>query len=259
MSEVSPFPYAGGLDRGPDAPPLYRQLIRELRALAESVGSGERFPSERELMERYDVSRVTVQQAVVDLVRSGHLRRQQGRGTFVIEPKVERGLQATNSFSEDMRQKGLTPSAELVNHEIVPANARLGRQLEVDIGADVVLVERLMLADDEPMAVHQTYLRADLCQALIERHLDDLRSGGSLYDVLEGRGGLDLAEAEETVEAAQASVEIADLLGMTAGDPILWIVRRTSLTDGTVLELSEMSYRGDRYRLTLHTSRRAGA
>jgi GntR family transcriptional regulator len=259
MSQTTPPPELGVLDRGPDAPPLYRQLTRELRTLAESVGAGERFPSERELTERYDVSRVTVQQAIADLVRSGHLRRQQGRGTFVSEPKVERPLQATNSFSEDMRQKGLAPSSELVSHERLAANGRLSRELGVEAGAEVVLVERLMLADDEPMAVHQTYLRGDLCGPLIERHIDELRRGGSLYDLLENTGGLQLAEAEETVEATQASAEIADLLGMNDGDPILWIVRRTSLTDGTRLELSEMSYRGDRYRLTLHTSRRVRA
>lgn len=256
MSEVSP-PALGVLDRGPDAPPLYRQLTRELRALAETVGPGVRFPSERELTERYDVSRVTVQQAVADLVRSGHLRRQQGRGTFVSEPKIERPLQATNSFSEDMRQKGLHPSAHLVAHEEIAATGRLARELGLEDGEGAVLIERLMLADGEPMAVHQTYLRADRCGALVERHLGDLRDGGSLYDTLENRGGLELAGAEETVEATQASAEIAGLLGVSEGDPILWIVRRTSLRDGTPLEISEMSYRADRYRLTLHTSRRA--
>lgn len=255
MSDALSVSDAGALDRGPDAPPLYRQLTRELRTLAESIGPGQRFPSERELIERYDVSRITVQQAVADLARSGHLRRQQGKGTFVAEPKVERPLQATNSFSEDMRQKGLAPSARLVEHEIVRADGRLSRELGVEEGAPVVLVERLMLADDEPMAVHQTYLRGDLCGPVVERHLGVLQTGGSLYDVLENQGGLVLAAAEETVEAAQASDEIAELLGMPAGEPILWIVRRTSLADGTRLELSEMSYRGDRYRLTLHTRR----
>lgn len=257
MSDAVQLPEVGTLDRGPDAPPLYRQLIRELRTLAESVGPGRRFPSERELIERYDVSRITVQQAIRDLVRSGHLRRQQGLGTFVSEPKVERPLQATNSFSEDMRQKGLTPSARLVGFETLEANGRLGRELGVEDGDDIVLVERLMLADDEPMAVHQTYLRGDHCRSVIERHLEDLRDGGSLYDLLENVGGLELAEAEETVEATQASDEIAGLLGVGVGEPILWIVRRTQLVDGTPLELSEMSYRGDRYRLTLHTTRRS--
>lgn len=259
MNQAITPPGVGVLDRGPDAPPLYRQLTRELRTLAETVGPGARFPSERELTERYDVSRVTVQQAVADLVRSGHLRRHQGRGTFVSEPKIERPLQATNSFSEDMRQKGLQPSARLVVHERIAANGRLARELGIEDGDDVVLIERLMLADGEPMAVHQTYLRGDRCAALVERNIEELRAGGSLYDTLENRGGLELAGSEETVEATQASAEIAELLGVDEGDPILWIVRRTSLTDGTALELSEMSYRADRYRLTLHTSRRAGA
>jgi len=243
------------LDRGPDAPPLYRQLIRELRATCDALGPGERFPSERELTEHYDVSRVTVQQALAELVRSGQLRREQGRGTFVAEPKVERPLFRMNSFSEDMRQKGLIPSSRLVSHSTTLANGRLRRELSLEEGAEVVLVERIMLADGEPMAVHQTYLRADRCAGLIARHLDDLRAGRSLYDVLENQGGLRLTEADESVESTEGTGEIAELLGIDEGDPVLWIVRRTWLEDGTPLELSEMSYRGDRYRLTLRSRR----
>ena len=246
---------ASVLDRGPDAPPLYRQLIRELRALCDSLGPGERFPSERELTEHYDVSRVTVQQALAALVRSGLLRREQGRGTFVAEPKVERPLSRMNSFSEDMRQKGLAPSSRLVSHSTMVANLRLARALSVEQGAEVVLIERLMFADDAPMAVHQTYIRGDRCGDLVRRHLDDLRAGRSLYDLLENQGGLRLTEADETVEATEATGEIAGLLGIDIGDPVLWIVRRTWLDDGVPLEVSEMTYRGDRYRLTLRSQR----
>lgn len=243
------------LDRGPDAPPLYRQLIRELRSICDQLGPGERFPSERELIETFGVSRVTVQQAVLELVRSGLVQRKQGLGTFVAEPKVERPLLLMNSFSEDMRQKGLRPSSRVVAIRTITADGRLRRALALEPDAAVVLLERVMLADDEPMAVHQTYLRADRCEPLVTAHRDELLAGRSLYDLLENVSGLRLAGADETVEATQAAGDLATLLGIEPGDPVLWIVRRTWLEDGTPLELSEMTYRGDRYRLSLRSSR----
>jgi GntR family transcriptional regulator len=243
------------LDRGPDAPPLYRQLGRELLKVADELGPGMRFPSERELIKRYEVSRITVQQALGDLVRSGNLIRQQGRGTFVSRPKVERPRAQMNSFSEDMRQKGLKPDSKLLSHRQRTADDRLAEMLELDDGGEVVHLERLMLADGEPMAVHQTFLRADLFGDVIEQNIQTLESGGSLYQLLESHTGLRLADADETVEATSATEPIAALLGIDADDPVLWIIRHTFTEDRAPVEVSEMTYRGDRYRLGLRSSR----
>jgi GntR family transcriptional regulator len=246
---------AAVLDRGPDAPPLYRQLGRELLRVADDLGPGTRFPSERELIERYQVSRITVQQALGDLVRSGTLIRQQGRGTFVSRPKVERPRAQMNSFSEDMRQKGLKPDSKLLGYRQRTADGRLAEMLGLEDGDQVVHLDRLMLADGEPMAVHQTFLRADLLGVVIEQNIRTLESGGSLYQLIESLTSLRLADADETVEATSATQSVAAALGIEPGDPVLWIVRHTFTEEGAPVEVSEMTYRGDRYRLGLRSSR----
>lgn len=242
------------LDRGRDAAPLYRQLHRELLGLIAGLTPGDRFPSDRELIELYDVSRITVQQALGDLVRSGHLVRMQGRGTFVSRPKVERGEPSLNSFTEDMQQKGHRASSRLLRRAVLEPSHDVQAALGLEDGDRTLYLERMMLADGEPIAVHYTHLSLALCS-----HVDDWFSAaaleGSLYRILEERCGYRLSEADETVEATVATEDEATLLEVPAGTPLLWLRRITYLDDGRTIEHSTMGYRNDRYRLVMRSSR----
>lgn len=254
MTAVSRFPIRR-LDRGQDAAPLYRQLYRELLGRIESMTPGERFPSDRELIELYGVSRITVQQALRDLARSGQLVRIQGRGTFVSRPKVERGEPSLNSFTEDMRSKGHVASSRLLRRVVTEPSHDVADALNLGDGDTTLYLERLMLADDEPIAVHYTHLVLALCP-----HPDDWFSaaaleGGSLYRILEERCGHRLSVADETVEAAVASAAEGSLLEVAPGAPLLWLQRLTYLADGTAIEHSTMGYRSDRYRLVMRSTR----
>lgn len=242
------------LDRSQDAAPLYRQLYRELLRLVESLTPGDRFPSERELVEMYQVSRITVHQALRDLVQSDHIRRVQGRGTFVSRPKVERGQPSLNSFTEDMRAKGHVPSSRLLHRAELEPPLDVQERLRLPDGARTLYLERLMLADGEPIAVHYTHLVLALCT-----NADVWFAGealhGSLYAILEQRCGHALREAEETVEAAVAAPREAKLLDVAVGAPLLWIRRLSFLEDGSPAEDSTMLYRSDRYRLVMRSTR----
>lgn len=242
------------LDRSQDAAPLYRQLYRELLALVETLEPGDRFPSERELIEVYGVSRMTVHQALRDLTQTNQIVRMQGRGTFVSHPKVERGQPFLNSFTEDMRLKGHVPSTRLLRRTELEPAPDVQERLALKDDVRTLYLERLMLADDQPIALHYTHLVLAYCTNA-EEWFSSAALQGSIYAILEQRCGHELHEAEETVEAAVAAPTEARLLDVAVGAPLLWIRRVTCLADGTPIEDSTMLYRSDRYRLVMRSAR----
>jgi GntR family transcriptional regulator len=242
------------LDRSQDASPLYRQLYRELLSLVETLKPGDRLPSERELIEMYQVSRITVHQALRDLSQTNQIVRLQGRGTFVSHPKVERRQPFLNSFTEDMRLKGHVPSSRLLRRAELEPAPDVQERLALEDGARTLYLERLMLADGQPIALHYTHLVLALCTNADE-WFSSAALEGSIYAILEQRCGHELREAEETVEAAVAGPAEAKQLDVPAGAPLLWIRRVTCLADGTPIENSTMLYRSDRYRLVMRSAR----
>src|SRR5213593_691626 len=119
--------------------------------LIESLNVGQPIPAERQLAVDLAVSRLTVRAALDELVRDGYLDRRHGSGTYVTEPKIAQPLTLT-SFTEDMRRRGMVPSSRTLELTSVSAGARLARRLQVSPEEQVVRVQRLRLADGEPMA-----------------------------------------------------------------------------------------------------------
>jgi GntR family transcriptional regulator len=224
--------------------PKHAQLRTILLALMDDeLAVGQSIPSERELAQRFDLSRMTVRQAVDTLVAEGRLRRVPGRGTFVARPKILMPLRLA-SFSEDMRARGRSPGAVDLGHRVEPAPDDVAAALALPPGSPVCVVARLRTADGAPMAVERAHLPADVVPGLADRTLADR----SLYAVLADTYGLVLDAGEQTIEAGLADEADASLLGLTPGDPVL-LQQRTSSAAGRPVEHTVSTYRGDRYRL----------
>ncbi len=243
------------LDRGPDAAPLYRQVTHRLVTMAQGMQSGDRFPTDRELTELFGVSRITVHQAVKDLVRFGYLLRIQGKGTFVSRPKLERDEPRLNSFSEDMRAMGYRPGAKLLTHQVSAPDDLVREKLALDADEQTLYLERLMLADDEPIAVLYTHLPKRLCLNFDDWFTPEALDDASLYKLLESKCGYQLVEADETIEAIPADEKEAALLEVDAGSPLLWFERLTYLDSGIPIEFSQFMYRAERYKLVIRAKR----
>jgi len=232
--------------------PKYYRLKQELRQEIGQLSPGTAIPTERVLSTRFAVSRTTVRQALHELVVEGRLQRFQGRGTFVAPPKLTQTLQLT-SYTQDIAASGRRPASRLLDATVVPAPPEVARQLRLPQEAPVQRLERLRLADDEPMAVEAVYLDAERFDGLGEA----MRGSNSLYALLRERYATVLVRAEETIETVLASPSEAGLLETGTGLPLLLLTRTSWDEQGRPVEYVRSLYRGDRYRFVANLSRPA--
>ncbi|MFB4163819.1 GntR family transcriptional regulator [Alteribacillus sp. JSM 102045] len=232
--------------------PIYYQIQEMIRKKMDAGEwqPGDMLPSERIFAEEFEVSRMTVRQAITELVNEGLLRREKGKGTFVAEKKLEQTLQGLTSFTEDMKARGFEPGNILNYFRVSEANSDTAKALNMKAGEKVYEMQRIRLADKEPMALETTFIHADLIKGLSEKV-----AGKSLYSYIENEQNLKIGFANQTLESAIAAEKEAELLGIQAGDPILWISRMTHLQDGTPFEYVKSAYRGDRYKFSIHMPR----
>lgn len=148
--------------------PRYYAVKAELFDLVENLGEGTVLPSERELAERFSVSRVTLRQAVSELVLEGKLIRRQGSGTFVAPPKLVQPLSLV-SYTEGMRRQGVEPNRTVITVEELGADEGLARDLTLEPGDPIVHLERVLLADDERIGLESTYLSLGRFPDLLEK------------------------------------------------------------------------------------------
>ena len=226
--------------------PLYLQLKDSLATEITSgrYRSNQRLPSERELSERFRVSRMTVRQALLALAHDGAIYTRVGKGTFVAEPKIDQQLRALTGFSQDVRARGGRPTSRVLEAQVIPAAPDVAAALRIVPDAEVILLARLRLADAVPLAIETAHLPFVLFPELLHHDF----GVESLYDVLEKDYGCTLTQAEQTIEAALASPREIELLEMTPPAAVLRMQRLTLTGDGMPVEYVHSIYRGDRYK-----------
>jgi GntR family transcriptional regulator len=222
-----------------------RETRERVLDIIESLSPGDSIPSERQLSVDLGVSRLTVRAALDDLVREGYLVRRRGAGTFVSEPKVAKGVGTVTSFSDDMRERGMTPASRTLDLQVVPAGARLGRILHVSPSEPVAVIKRLRLADGDPMAIELLHVRQSLVPDLTASDLEE----NSFYDLLAARYHVEIVGGTQTVEPTVTNEEESNALGVPLHSPALLFERVTRSATGDVIEFTSSTYRGDRYRL----------
>jgi GntR family transcriptional regulator len=216
-----------------------RRILEQL--IDAELSPGDAIPSERALVQRLGVSRVTVRQAIADLVETGALERVHGKGTYVTGPQVDSRLHLT-SFSREMRDRGLSPASVVLSATEEPANHGVAQALRLRPGRPVICVKRLRTAEGAPMAYEVGYYPSALFPGLLQREL------GSLYDVFASDYGVVASSGEQTVRAESADAHLARLLGIAKRAPLL-VQERVTRAAERVIELSTSWYRADRYRI----------
>ena len=183
----------------------------------EVYDSKEPIPSERELMETYQVSRITIRKAIDELVTEGYLYKVQGKGTYVKTDEGSNNLFSITSCTEDVLKLGLTPSKKVVVSELVDANVKRAKALEITTSDNVYMIGRILYADKEPLNYTLTFLPEKIFPGLSKY---DLKKE-SLYQIITEVYGVKITKARRTIEAIGAQDEIAEYLDIEEGTPII--------------------------------------
>jgi GntR family transcriptional regulator len=224
----------------PPATPRYiaiAAVVRD-RIATEQLGPHTLLPSERELADQHGVSRMTARQALSLLESEGVVYRKPPRGTFVAEPRVRFHI---GSFSEEVSRLGRRPAARLLWAEHQHPTPAVQLALGLEEGAMVSVFHRLRSVDDVPFALETTFLPADLTPGILDEPDD-----GSLWAVLRGRYGIDLARSTAVLESIVLDDASSAQLGVRAGSAGTLLTRRTEDAAGRCVEYARDVYRADR-------------
>ncbi len=223
--------------------PRYYQIEQAILAHIQKniIQAGEQLPSEAELAQQYQVSRITAKRALDDLVGQGWAYRQQGRGTFVSHTRIK-DMSGFRSFTKDILSKGHTPSSRVVQFEQIPAGEEEAARLKLNVGDPVYLLKRIRYADDHPVAFETAFLPVRLFPNLIQYNLNE-----SLFSVLNDHYHITPTWADAEIQASNSTPEIASLLGMRAGDAVLTAYRLTYTETFELVEYVISIYCGSRF------------
>lgn len=231
---------ASELDRGSSLP-LWAQLEHELRRRMDLGHFTERFPTDRELMEIYGVSRHTARHAVSQLGADGILRRSRGIGTSVDTRTFERSLGALYSLFQVVEESGVPQRSEVRSLERV-RDPEAADQLGLDPDVELVHLDRVRYAGDEPLALDRIWLPSSLAAPLLDA--DFTRT--SLYNELDRTIGRRPNEGWERIHPAIPTADERDCLGLGTGEAV-FSIERLGTHNGEPLEWRITTIRGDRF------------
>lgn len=225
--------------------PLYDQLVDVLREKIENeMDPGDLLPSERELSERYGLSRTTVRLALKELETLGLINRKHGKGTFVSDLSGAMDLTTNYSFTEQMREAGREPKTVDLEFEVCAATKQVADRMGLAPGDKVVYMKRLRFADGVPMMVERTYVPEATFPSLTREDLE----GRSLYAIIENDYHQTIRVAEEEFFASVARKNDAEVLGIAEGAPVLQLSRLTYNDENEAIEYTHSVARADQFK-----------
>jgi GntR family transcriptional regulator len=230
------------LDRKADAS-LWSQLDQELRRRMEAGHFERRFPTDRELMSIYEVSRHTARHAVSQLGADGILRRSRGVGTSVDRRTFERSLGSLYSLFQVVEESGVPQRSDVRALEIV-TDPEAAEQLELEPDSPLVLVDRLRWAGHTPLAIDRIWLPADIAEPLL--HADFTHT--SLYNELDRAAGMHPNAGWERIHPGIPTDEERRSLQLDEGEAV-FSIERSGTYNGEPLEWRVTTIRGDRFTL----------
>jgi GntR family transcriptional regulator len=232
--------------------PIYVQIRESLRGeITQGIlKRGQKLPSEQELASKFKVSRMTIRESIEDLVDEGLLYRRHGVGTFVAYPHLQRDHTRLTSFFDKAENDGIQTRATLLCKEVLPAKPKIAEALDIPVGSKVIRVKTLRFADNVPITVHDAYVPHKLFASIFNEDLEVHH----LWTLFE-QCGYKVKRAIQRLEAREATKEIAALMKIKEGAPILFKERTVYADDGTPVEFTYCFNRGDVYSLTVALER----
>lgn len=236
--------------------PLYMQIKETLRTriLDGTYHAHEQMESEAEMMKAFDVSRITVRQALGDLQKEGLIFKIHGKGAFVSKPKAYQNVTRLQGFGEAMTPLGYETFSRVLGIKNIAADKSVAARLKLPEQAPVTEIRRLRYLNREPISLDVSYVPVAIGERLMKEDL----ATRDVFLILENEYGYALGVADLQIEAVLADETLARLLGIEEGAPVLRIERLTRAADGQPLDYEHLFYRGDafQYRLSIERGQR---
>ena len=231
--------------------PAYRKIQGAILDRIESgqLRPGDSVNSERELAKIHSVSLMTARHALTELEREGIVVRRRGAGTFVAPPKIH--FNKLVGFTEQMASRGLPASSKVLAAKVIRGEAEIAARLNLSPSASLIKVERLRQGGTEPFSLETCYLSAERFPGLTKAPL----AQASLFAVLERDHKLEIAHADEEIDAIAADARTAELFGVAKGSPLLRIRQVIYSTAGRPEIYVLGVYRADRHTLLVRRFR----
>ena len=227
--------------------PAYLQIHDQIKKeIDEEVWQiGQRLPSERDLAETFQVSRMTLRQAITLLVEEGVLERRVGSGTFVASTRVQEKMRGTTSFTEIMKSQGKTPSSQLISYRRTLPSKQEVEKLGINKTENIIRMERVRYADKLPVV----YEVASIPEKFIKNfNKEEITS--HFFQTLQEHG-YKIGKSQQTIYARLAKEKIAHYLEIPRGHAILALTQVSYFEDGTAFEYVKSQYVGDRFEFYL--------
>lgn len=236
------------LNRDKGALPLYTQLEAILKRRIEhgEYNKGDLFPTEKMLMEQYQISRVTVRQAFASLTQACYIKSSRGIGTEVIYDKIDEHMKGVISFTEEMKQHNIDMQTSYCKMEKIKPSESIAVKLRIPLTETCYCLTRVRCVDNCPLVYTITYLKN-----IVELPMDNQYYMESLYKYMNEVHNIRIEKGTDTLEAALPSEEVQKFLEIDAQMPIFKRIRQTYLPGDEVFEYSICYYPGNRYKYTV--------
>lgn len=224
--------------------PLYLQLIEEIKEKIENqtYHEHEKLPSERELCDRYELSRITVRQALQALEQEGYIYKLHGKGTFVSQKVFKQDLKRFYSFTDEMRKKNKNPKSNVLEFQEKSVDEKLMLAMGAEEGEIVYEVVRLRLADEEPLIYETSYIPKKFFPGLTKERLMEK----PMYEVFEEDYQRKVTLVEEDFSATSAGEQVADYLNLAENQPVM-LIKRFAYHQEQLIEYTISAARGDKF------------
>ena len=228
--------------------PLYKQLEEKIIQDIENgiYRKGQKIPTEKELSQMYDVSRITVRKALEEITKQGILERHAGKGTYVASVKLQRSIATFMSFTECCEAQGLKPGARMIKNVIEDATAEDCDTLEIEPESKVLAIDRIRYADGVPGSLEQGRFTEDYFY-LLQENLNDC----SLFQILREKYGITLTSGKNILELAYASFEVSRYLQIPSRSPLLLMSGLIMDGNGKNVFYSKQYIVGDKFKFYL--------
>ncbi|MCR4746115.1 MAG: GntR family transcriptional regulator [Lachnospiraceae bacterium] len=231
------------------AVPLYQQLAEELKKRIDhgEFRSGQTIPSEAKLCEQYKVSRITVRNAISELVDQEILVKYQGKGVFVRSPKISSSLTTFKGFTYFCQENHLRTYSKIIENKLIPAEAAMAKKLELEAGEKLVYLKRLRYVNDKPVMIEHVYLPYSKFGFLAKTDMENC----SIYEKITEKTGLQIENNCYTsimLETNITTEEEMNLMGLTDKGAVFILTETVFLNTGSPIHVTKQILLGNSFK-----------